>query len=69
MCIAELASRRSGESVFRKPKTVVGLDIGSSAVKAVQLKAVGRGYRVAAYGSESVPPDAIVDGAIIDSEP
>jgi type IV pilus assembly protein PilM len=45
----------------------VGLDIGSSAVKAVELKPVGKGFRVAAFGSEPVPQDAIVDGAIIDA--
>jgi type IV pilus assembly protein PilM len=49
-----------------KQKPVVGLDIGSSAVKAVELKAVGKGFRVAAFASEPVPPDSIVDGAIID---
>jgi type IV pilus assembly protein PilM len=52
--------------VFRRAKSLVGLDIGSSAVKAVELKAAGRGYRVAMYGSEPLPPDSIVDGAIID---
>jgi type IV pilus assembly protein PilM len=45
----------------------VGLDIGSSSVKAVELKPSGKGYRVAAFATESLPPDAIVDGAIIDS--
>jgi type IV pilus assembly protein PilM len=50
-----------------KSKTVVGLDIGSSAVKAVELKAAGKGFRVAAYGVEAIPADAIVDGAIIDA--
>ncbi len=49
-----------------KSKAVVGLDIGSSAVKAVELKAVGKGYKVVAFAIESVPPDSIVDGAIID---
>jgi type IV pilus assembly protein PilM len=53
--------------VFGKSKSVVGLDIGSSAVKAVELKAVGNSYKVAAFGSEPVPPDSIVDGAIIDA--
>ncbi|MEX1130237.1 MAG: type IV pilus assembly protein PilM [Vicinamibacterales bacterium] len=52
--------------MFRRAKSLVGLDIGSSAVKAVELKAAGRGYRVATYGSEPLPPDSIVDGAIID---
>ena len=51
---------------FGKSKSVVGLDIGSSAVKAVELKAVGKGYKVVAFAIESVPPDSIVDGAIID---
>ena len=49
-----------------KSKAVVGLDIGSSAVKAVELKAAGKGFKVLAFGSEPVPPDSIVDGAIID---
>jgi len=53
--------------VFGRSKSVVGLDIGSSAVKAVELRPSGKGFRVAAYGSEAVPPDSIVDGAIIDS--
>jgi len=50
-----------------KSKSVVGLDIGSSAVKAVELKPAGKGYKVAAYAAEPVPPDSIVDGAIIDA--
>jgi type IV pilus assembly protein PilM len=53
--------------LFNKARTVVGLDIGSSAVKAVELKQVGKGYKVTAFASEVVPPDAIVDGAIIDA--
>jgi type IV pilus assembly protein PilM len=54
-------------SLFRKPKTVVGLDIGSSAVKAVELKAAAKGaYKVVAFASEPIPPDTIVDGAIVD---
>jgi type IV pilus assembly protein PilM len=36
-------------------------------VKAVELKPSGKGFRVAAFGLESVPPDSIVDGAIIDA--
>jgi type IV pilus assembly protein PilM len=55
-------------SFFRKTKTVVGLDIGSSAVKAVELKPQGKGgFKVVAYASEPLPPDTIVDGAIIDA--
>jgi type IV pilus assembly protein PilM len=53
--------------VFRKAKALVGLDIGSSAVKAVELKPAGKGYKVTGFGSEPIPPDSIVDGAIIDA--
>ena len=52
--------------VFRRAKALVGLDIGSSAVKAVELKPAGKAYKVTAFGSEPIPPDSIVDGAIID---
>jgi type IV pilus assembly protein PilM len=49
-----------------KAKPVVGLDIGSSAVKAVELKAMGKKFKVLAFAIEPIPPDSIVDGAIID---
>ena len=52
--------------IGKKTKAIVGLDIGSSAVKAVELKSTGKGFRVSALGSEPIPADSIVDGAIID---
>jgi type IV pilus assembly protein PilM len=46
--------------------TCVGLDIGSSAIKAIEL-GVGRGgTRLVSFGIEPLPPQAIVDGAIMD---
>jgi type IV pilus assembly protein PilM len=51
---------------FRRTKPIVGLDIGSSAVKAVELKPAGKSHKVTAFAVEPVPPDSIVDGAIID---
>ena len=51
---------------FSRTKSLVGLDIGSSAVKAVEVHQTASGYKVAAIGSEPLPPDSIVDGAIID---
>ncbi len=51
---------------FGKSKAVVGLDIGSSAVKAIELKQAGKALRVTAFAREPIPPDSIVDGAIID---
>ena len=53
---------------LNRAKSIVGLDIGSSAVKAVELKPDGKSHRVAAFGSEPIPPDSNVDGAIIDAE-
>lgn len=52
--------------MFGRRKGLVGLDIGSSAVKAVELASAGKSYRVVAYASEAMAPDSIVDGAIID---
>jgi type IV pilus assembly protein PilM len=54
-------------SFLRKQRPLVGLDVGSSAVKAVELKPAGKGFKVAAFASEPVPPQAIVDGAIVDA--
>ena len=53
--------------MFGKPKPVVGLDIGSNSVKAVELRPAGRSFKVVAFGSEPIPSDTIVDGAIIDA--
>ena len=53
-----------------KKKGVVGLDIGSSAIKVVELKPGGKGgneYQLTNLGLEPLPPEAIVDGAIMDS--
>src|SRR5258708_21514892 len=57
---------QEGYGLSKKSRPVVGLDIGSSAVKAVELKPSGKGFKVVALASEAVPPDSIVDGAIID---
>jgi len=51
-----------------RKKSVVGLDIGSSTLKAVELTASGKGYKVAVFSTEPVPRDSIVDGAIVDAE-
>jgi len=54
--------------LFRKPKNLVGLDIGSSAVKLVELREGREGkFQLVRAGLESLSPEAIVDGAIMDS--
>ena len=54
-------------SLFSKNKPLIGLDIGSSSVKAVELKKLKKGYQIIGFGSESLGPDAVVDGAIMDA--
>src|SRR5436309_13115942 len=50
-----------------KSKLALGLDIGSSSVKLVQLKEAKRGYILEAFGVASLPPEPIVDGALMNS--
>src|SRR5438445_6824581 len=50
-----------------KSKLALGLDIGSSSVKLVQLKEAKRGYILDAFGVAPLPPEAIVDGALMNS--
>ena len=48
-------------------KLAVGLDIGSSSVKLVQLKPKKDSYVLQAFGQVPLPPEAIVDGALMNS--
>jgi type IV pilus assembly protein PilM len=50
-----------------KSKLAVGLDIGSSGVKLVQLKERKGGWALLAFGTAPLPPEAIVDGALMNS--
>ena len=46
-------------------KQCIGLDIGSSAIKLVQLKVGRRGISLMNFGIEPVPPQSIVDGVVM----
>lgn len=46
----------------------IGLDIGSSSVKLVQIKKSRRGTSLQNFGIEPLPPEAIVEGTIVDQE-
>jgi type IV pilus assembly protein PilM len=48
-------------------KEIVGLDIGSSSIKLVELKEGKKGYRLQNLALSPLPPEAIVDGALMDS--
>ncbi len=48
-------------------KDTIGLDIGSSFLKVVQLKEKKGGYELEAFDMMPLPPELIVEGSIIDS--
>ena len=47
-------------------KQCIGLDIGSSSVKAVQLRKKGSGWALQAFGMQPLVAQTIVDGTIMD---
>ncbi len=53
-------------SLFKKTD-VIGLDIGSNSIKVVQLAPAKKGWKIIKLGTTQLPPEAIVDGSIIDS--
>jgi type IV pilus assembly protein PilM len=50
-----------------KQKPLVGLDIGSSSIKAVELRSTKQGYELVSFGIEPLAQDTVVDGAIMDA--
>ncbi len=47
-------------------KSMVGVDIGSSSVKAVELQGKNNDFQLVSLGYEALPPDSIVDGQIME---
>ncbi len=56
--------------MFGRSRNLIGLDIGDSSIKVVELKeqGKGRGFQVARLGWEPLSSEAIVDGQIMDSQ-
>lgn len=52
---------------FKKQKEVIGIDVGSSSVKLVQLKENKGVYHLLNAGIIPLPPEAIVDNTLMDS--
>lgn len=50
-----------------KGKLAVGLDIGSGSIKVCQLKQAKKNYALQNFGMVQLPPEAIVDGALMNS--
>ncbi len=53
--------------IWGKRKNVIGLDIGSSSVKLVELKEGRNGFKLQNLAISPLPPEAIVDGTVMDS--
>ncbi len=52
---------------FGKSKSIIGLDIGSSSVKAVECVVKGKSAELVKVGVAPLPPEAIVQGAFLNS--
>jgi len=53
--------------LFKSKKEVIGIDVGSSSVKLVQLKETKGSYQLLNVGIMPLPPEAIVDNTLMDS--
>ena len=52
----------------KKESLITGVDIGSHAVKICQLQKTGKGYKVLAVGTASIPAGAVEDGVLQEPE-
>ncbi|MCB1152025.1 MAG: type IV pilus assembly protein PilM [Deltaproteobacteria bacterium] len=50
-----------------RSKSVLGLDIGSSSIKVLELKETKTGYQLVNFGIEPLPPETIVDSTIMNA--
>ncbi len=53
--------------LFAKKKDLMGIDVGSTSIKLVQLKEVKGGYELESLGLVPLPPEAIVDNTLMDN--
>jgi len=48
-------------------KRVIGIDLGSSSIKLIELESSGRGFNLVSFGVTSTPTDSIANGQINDT--
>jgi len=53
--------------LFKRQKDIIGIDIGSSSVKLVQIKCLKDSFQLLNVGIVPLPPEAIVDNTLIDT--
>lgn len=53
--------------LFKRKIEPIALDIGSTFIKLVQLKGSGKNYSLSKFGMVQLPPEVIVEGAVMDA--
>jgi len=53
--------------LFGKRDQLFGLDIGSSSLKMAEVRRTGKGYQLVNAGTVPVPPESIVEGAVMNA--
>ena len=53
--------------LFSKAKNIVGLDIGSSSIKLLELRETKTGYQLVNFGVEKLPSESIVDSTVMNA--
>ncbi len=53
--------------IFSRKSDPIALDIGSTFIKLVKLKGANRNYQLEKFGMAPLPPEAIVEGAVMDA--
>lgn len=66
--VTEYTFRLENPFMAKKEKLLVGVDIGSSAVKACHLQKAGNEYTLLALGSVRLPQDCVEDGVLQEPE-
>jgi type IV pilus assembly protein PilM len=54
--------------LMQKSNNVIGLDIGTSTIKLIEIEESKGGYRLKNFGMNSLPKDAIVNGSIVNHD-
>lgn len=54
--------------LMQKSNNVIGLDIGTSSIKLIEIEESKGGYRLKNFGMTALPKDAIVNGSIVNHE-
>ena len=57
-----------GKLLGKGPPPLVGVDIGTSSIKLVQLSRSGNSYRLEAFGVEQLPENSVSEGVIVEPD-